>query len=212
MGKSALERSPVFFQFLDAVHHILASSPRAFEFNERYLRIINKGYHSRCFSNFLGDYPKERAAASRAVHWVSGGLRCPTLWEYLSAFIPRHTLLNPLYDPTAANGMSHLEPCLDARAYTLWREHFFRNLPQLSHTRHELSEVAVLRKMLARMQQAQHTTDRDADAHTTTAPSKLQGQVDVDVQLKDVAALSVKDRDSSSTATAASAMATDVIN
>jgi len=155
LNASGSERSPVFFQFLDAVHHLLVRFPRAFEFNELFLRIINKGYHSRCFLNFVGNYAKDRVNAVDNFTWrMDGnsslsGQQWPTLWVYLRAFIPVEKFQNLMYDPHSIVGA--LSPCLDERAYKLWDEHFLRNLPQLVSTTDELSETQRLRRIIADM-------------------------------------------------------------
>jgi len=54
------ERSPVFLQFLDAVHQLMNQFPTSFGFNERLLVFIADMQHSNLFGTFLGNTAKER--------------------------------------------------------------------------------------------------------------------------------------------------------
>jgi len=55
------EYSPIFVQFLDAVHNLLRYSPQAFEFNESLLVFLAEHTYSARFGNFLHDSEADRA-------------------------------------------------------------------------------------------------------------------------------------------------------
>lgn len=53
------ERSPVFIQFLDAVHQILRQFPNEFEFNDKYILFIADGIYSGLYGTFMANCESE---------------------------------------------------------------------------------------------------------------------------------------------------------
>ncbi len=54
------ERSPVFLQFLDALHQVMLQFPSAFEYSASLLLFLADHVHSCLFGNFLGNCDRER--------------------------------------------------------------------------------------------------------------------------------------------------------
>jgi hypothetical protein len=74
-GRGSHETSPVFLQWLDAVHQLLVQMPWAFEFNSAYLAAVGTLTQSCWFDNMLCNTPQQRfamryAAAQEMVHAV----------------------------------------------------------------------------------------------------------------------------------------------
>ena len=65
MGKSKWssqhEYSPIFFQFIECVWHVMEQFPSAFEFNEKYLVFLLDAFQSALFGDFLFNNEKERS-------------------------------------------------------------------------------------------------------------------------------------------------------
>ena len=157
LGLSGSERSPVLFQFLDCIYQLITQYPHAFEFTQTFLLLIRDGYYSRCFANFLGDNAREREAAVTATRVRSGGKCAPTLWEYLSMSVFDHVMQdmeNPYFDP---NEHEILTPCLDLRAFSLWKEHFLYHIPQ----------ITLIRPWLAKY--SSHNSYMNSDKYSTIA-------------------------------------------
>ena len=54
------ERSPIFVQFLDAVHQLLVQFPTAFEFSDRLLVFLADHVYSCLYGNFIGNSYRQR--------------------------------------------------------------------------------------------------------------------------------------------------------
>ena len=64
MSIKASEESPIFVQWLDCVHQLMAQFPSAFEFNDALLVLLATHAQSGWFADFLFDTERERRAAS----------------------------------------------------------------------------------------------------------------------------------------------------
>jgi myotubularin-related protein 6/7/8 len=84
------DTSPVFHQFLDAVHQLQRQFPTRFEFNERFLRRLLYHVYSCQYGTFLYDCEKERVEAKAKD-------RTRSVWEYFLA--KKHQFQNEDYDP-----------------------------------------------------------------------------------------------------------------
>ena len=59
-GSSDDQNSPIFLQFLDAVHQLLLQSPNSFEFNEKFLLFLAKNYNLNLYGTFMFNNDKHR--------------------------------------------------------------------------------------------------------------------------------------------------------
>ncbi|XP_052751987.1 myotubularin-related protein 3 isoform X3 [Galleria mellonella] len=84
------ERSPIFLQWLDAVHQLMLQYPCSFEFNEAYLIKLATHVHSCMFGTFLFNTSRERNAAGLAD-------LTPCVWHLLAAPAYRNHLYSPHY-------------------------------------------------------------------------------------------------------------------
>jgi hypothetical protein len=84
------ERSPIFFQFLDAVWQIMQQFPFSFEFNTDYLSAIADHLYSNKFGTFLGD--NERLRSLDRVRECT-----QSLWTELNSESKKRIYTNPLY-------------------------------------------------------------------------------------------------------------------
>lgn len=82
------EMAPVFTQFLDVIWQIMLQHPCAFEFNERFLIMINDFVYNVQFGTFLCNCEKEREELRLSQRTYS-------VWAYLDEH--RIEYLNPLY-------------------------------------------------------------------------------------------------------------------
>lgn len=134
---SADQRSPVFLQWLDALHQLQHQFPSSFEYNERLLVHI---FHTACsgaHGTFLFDSDRERCA-----HAVP--LRCPAIWrEILDDPLP---WCNSLYRPHGGN----LQPATCTRALQVWRSMYCQWDPAQQPLEHaEQRELALMQRMQA---------------------------------------------------------------
>ena len=56
------QSSPIFLQFLDAVHQLLIQFPNSFEFNEEFLLYLAKVHNLNLYGTFMYNSEKERCA------------------------------------------------------------------------------------------------------------------------------------------------------
>jgi hypothetical protein len=63
-GHKPHERSPIFLQFIDCVQNMMASYPKAFEFNEWFLLNLLDALHSMQFSDFRHNNERDFNAAA----------------------------------------------------------------------------------------------------------------------------------------------------
>lgn len=111
---SADERSPIFIQFLDAVHQILIQFPSAFEFNSLLLVFIADNSLSGLFGNFIGNSYKQRHVELRAQECTQ------SIWSVV--FERRDLFTNTSFSPYE----SPLWPSTSLKKIRLWDRYFLR--------------------------------------------------------------------------------------
>ena len=84
------ETSPVFHQFLEAVHNIQRQFPERFEFNELLLRDLHTHLYSCQFGTFLFNSERERRESIAATVPV---------WDYINSEPQAEKYINPDYNP-----------------------------------------------------------------------------------------------------------------
>jgi len=111
--------SPVFLQFLDAVHQLQRLFPAAFEFDGRMLLYVAHHVYSCRFGTFLPNNERET---------VEGGLkgRTGSIWGHLLAH--SDAFRSPSYAPGAGDVLLP-HPAAILRNVVLWREWFLRYSP-----------------------------------------------------------------------------------
>jgi hypothetical protein len=123
------ERSPVFLQFLDAVHQLQNQFPTAFEFSENLLLFLADEVHLCRFGTFLGNSERERVGARLAS-------TTPSAWTHV---LRRRALFaNPLFEEHPQVLRPSVAPC----HLVLWARHFLRwqlHLPSPQEEDHELA-------------------------------------------------------------------------
>ena len=108
------EESPIFVQWLDCVHQLMAQFPTAFEFNDSLLVFLATYAQSAWFADFLFDTEKERRA-----HAAYG--RAPSVWEAVRG--SEEAFRNPLY--VAPINRVIVPDCTD-EAFRLWVGFYLR--------------------------------------------------------------------------------------
>ncbi len=84
------ETSPVFHQFLEAVHNIQRQFPTRFEFNELLLRDLHTHLFSCQFGTFLFNSERERR---------EGAAGTVSVWDYINSEPQAEKYVNPDYNP-----------------------------------------------------------------------------------------------------------------
>ncbi|KAI9467409.1 phosphatases II [Lactarius psammicola] len=84
------ETSPVFHQFLEAVHNIQRQFPARFEFNELLLRDLHTHLYSCQFGTFLFNSERERR---------EGAAGTVSVWDYINSEPQAEKYINPDYNP-----------------------------------------------------------------------------------------------------------------
>ena len=92
------ERSPIFLQFLDAVHQLRRQCPEMFEFSDAFLVDLAVFSGSEWWSDFLFD--DERTRVQQQID-----VRCPSVWDWMLAPCA-----------TSARGQSYTHPGYNAAA------------------------------------------------------------------------------------------------
>ncbi|KAH6933772.1 hypothetical protein HPB50_018251 [Hyalomma asiaticum] len=103
------ERCPVFLQWLDCVHQLLAQFPCGFQFNQQYLVRLAQHTYSGLFGDFLGNSAMERQREAVATRTFS-------VWTFLKA--RREQYHNHLYSHTD----QVLRPRCQVRDLHFWSE------------------------------------------------------------------------------------------
>jgi myotubularin-related protein 6/7/8 len=84
------ETSPVFHQFLEAVHNIQRQFPARFEFNELLLRDLHTHLYSCQFGTFLFNSERDRR---------EGVANTVSVWDYINSEPQAEKYINPEYNP-----------------------------------------------------------------------------------------------------------------
>lgn len=111
------ERSPVFFQFLDAVWQVMQQFPWTFEFSEDLLLVIGEHCISGRFGTFLFNFDSERRKEKLAE-------RTPSLWTFI--LNNRKDYLNPFYKSNSESEV--LFPLTNVSSLQFWSNHYLRFL------------------------------------------------------------------------------------
>ena len=113
------QSSPIFLQFLDAVHQLLLQNPNSFEFNEKFLLFLAKNYNSNLYGTFMFNNDKQRKENKAKEKSVS-------IWtEIYRNYDP---YVNIYYSP---NSVKILKPNFAYYNIKLWTEFFMENNPYL---------------------------------------------------------------------------------
>ena len=109
------QASPIFLQFLDAVHQLLEQFPNAFEFNEKFLLFLAKTYNLNLYGTFMYNNEKER---------VDNNAKFKTASVWTEIFKDLKPYLNIYYE---ANSVKILEPNYSYYNLKLWTSLFMEN-------------------------------------------------------------------------------------
>ena len=122
------QASPIFLQFLDAVHQLLEQFPNAFEFNEKFLLFLAKTYNLNLYGTFMFNNEKER---------VERNARENTASVWTEIFKDLKPYLNVYYD---ANSIKILEPNYSYYNIKLWTAFFMENNIYLENKQFYISD------------------------------------------------------------------------
>ena len=123
------QASPIFLQFLDAVHQLLEQFPNAFEFNEKFLLFLAKNYSLNLYGTFMYNNEKERTDANAKFNTAS-------VWTEI--FRDLKPYLNIYYD---ANSVKILEPNYSYYNLKLWTALFMENNIYLENRHFYISDM-----------------------------------------------------------------------
>ena len=99
------ETSPVFHQFLEAVHQVQRQFPNRFEFNQRFLKQLYYHLYSCQFGTFLYNCERERRVGD------GGPPPCEltvSVWDLFNLPSEREKNINETYDPSLDDRLSRL--------------------------------------------------------------------------------------------------------
>ena len=122
------QSSPIFLQFLDAVHQLLLQFPNSFEFNEKFLLFLAKVHNLNLYGTFMFNCDKQRDAANAKETTIS-------VWTEVYRDI--NPYLNIYYD---ANSVKILEPNFAYYNIKLWTSLFMENNLYLINERFFINE------------------------------------------------------------------------
>ena len=109
------QSSPIFLQFLDAVHQLLIQFPNSFEFNEEFLLFLAKVHNLNLYGTFMYNNEKER-------FYSCAKKKTASVWtDIFRDFTP---YLNIYFDP---NSVKTLEPNFAYYNIKLWTKFFMKN-------------------------------------------------------------------------------------
>ena len=123
------QASPIFLQFLDAVHQLLEQFPNAFEFNEKFLLFLAKTYNLNLYGTFMFNNEKERVERNAKENTAS-------VWTEI--FKDLKPYLNIYYD---ANSVKILEPNYSYYNLKLWTSLFMENNIYLENKHFYISDM-----------------------------------------------------------------------
>ena len=123
------QASPIFLQFLDAVHQLLEQFPNAFEFNEKFLLFLAKNYNLNLYGTFMFNNEKERVERNAKENTAS-------VWTEI--FKDLKPYLNVYYD---ANSVTILEPNYSYYNIKLWTTLFMENNIYLENRNFYISDI-----------------------------------------------------------------------
>ena len=109
------QTSPIFLQFLDAVHQLLLQYPNSFEFNEKFLLFLAKVHNLNLYGTFMYNNDRERTLNNAKEKTVS-------VWTEIYRNVDPY--LNIYYDP---NSVKILEPNFAYYNIKLWTAFFMEN-------------------------------------------------------------------------------------
>ena len=113
------QTSPIFLQFLDAVHQLLLQNPNSFEFNENFLLFLAKNYNLNLYGTFMFNNDKHRKDNNAKEKTIS-------IWtEIYRNYEP---YLNIYYSP---NSVKILKPNFAYYNIKLWTAFFMEYNPYL---------------------------------------------------------------------------------
>ena len=113
------QASPIFLQFLDAVHQLLLQNPNSFEFNENFLLFLANNYNLNLYGTFMFNNDKHRRDNKAKEKTIS-------VWtEIYRNYEP---YINIYYSP---NSVKILKPNFAYYNIKLWTEFFMQNNPYL---------------------------------------------------------------------------------
>ncbi|CAM9493681.1 unnamed protein product [Scytosiphon promiscuus] len=107
------ELSPVFLQFLDLVHNVLAQFPTAFEFTEELLTFVAEHTYSGLFGTFLCDTEQRRSRLK---------IKSRTMSVWTAVLNNKGAFANPVYMKTK----EPLWPSVTPTKIRLWERHHCR--------------------------------------------------------------------------------------
>ena len=109
------QSSPIFLQFLDAVHQLLLQYPNSFEFNEKFLLFLAKVHNLNLYGTFMFNNDRHRAMNNAKEKTIS-------VWTEIYRNVDPY--LNIYYDP---NSVKILEPNFAYYNIKLWTSFFMEN-------------------------------------------------------------------------------------
>ena len=109
------QTSPIFLQFLDAVHQLLLQYPNSFEFNEKFLLFLARVHNLNLYGTFMYNNDRERTTNNAKEKTVS-------VWTEIYRNVDPY--LNIYYDP---NSVKILEPNFAYYNIKLWTAFFMEN-------------------------------------------------------------------------------------
>ena len=106
------QTSPIFLQFLDAVHQLQIQYPNSFEFNEKFLLFLARVHNLNLYGTFMFNNDKER---------VKNNAKEKTISVWTEIYRDVDPYLNIYYDP---NSVKILEPNFAYYNIKLWNTFF----------------------------------------------------------------------------------------